>query len=44
VEKLAMGYIYEGMDRTKEAIRAKYAGVEEKYGAIWDIIDKRWKN
>ena len=38
-----MGYIYEGMDRAKEAIRAKYVGVE-KYGPMWDIIDRRWKN
>ena len=39
-----MGYIYEGMDRVKEAIKAKYVGVEENYGPIWDIIDRRWKN
>ncbi|GLJ38170.1 hypothetical protein SUGI_0777100 [Cryptomeria japonica] len=28
-EKPAMGYIYEGMDRAKEAIRSIYAGVED---------------
>ena len=39
-----MGYIYEGMDRVKEAIKAKYVGVEENYGPIWDIIDRRWQN
>jgi hypothetical protein len=39
-----MGYIYEGMDRAKEAIRAQYAGVQERYGPIWDIIDRRWQN
>ena len=39
-----MGYIYEGMDRVKEAIRAKYVGFEEKYGPLWDIIDRRWQN
>ena len=39
-----MGYIYEGMDRTKEAIKAKSVGVEDKYGPIWDIIDRRWQN
>jgi hypothetical protein len=39
-----MGYIYEGMDRVKEAIRAKYVGVEDKYAPIWDIIDRRWQN
>ena len=39
-----MGYIYEGMDRAKEAIRAQYAGVQEKYAPIWEIIDRRWQN
>ena len=39
-----MGYIYEGMDRAKEAIRSVYGGVEEKYRPIWDIIDRRWQN
>ena len=39
-----MGYIYEGMDRTKEAIRAQYAGVREKYAPIWEIIDRRLQN
>ena len=43
-EKPSMGYIYEGMDRAKEAIRAQYAGVQEKYAPIWDIIDRRWQN
>jgi hypothetical protein len=43
-EKPSIGYIYEGMDRAKEAIRAQYAGVPEKYGPIWDIIDRRWQN
>ncbi len=42
-EKPSMGYIYEGMDRAKEAIRAQYVGVSEKYGPIWDIIDRRWQ-
>ncbi|XP_059070031.1 uncharacterized protein LOC131859855 [Cryptomeria japonica] len=39
-----MGYIYEGMDRAKEAIRSIFAGVEDKYRPIWDIIDRRWHN
>ena len=39
-----MGYIYEGMDRANEAIRAQYAGVQERYGPIRDIIDWRWQN
>ncbi|XP_059063571.1 uncharacterized protein LOC131057612 [Cryptomeria japonica] len=41
-EKPSMGYIYEGMDRAKEAIRSIYAGDEDKYGPIWEIIDRRW--
>ncbi|XP_059075804.1 uncharacterized protein LOC131043866 [Cryptomeria japonica] len=43
-EKPTVGYIYEGMDRAKEAIRSIYAGVEDKYRPIWDIIDRRWHN
>ena len=39
-----MGYIYESMDSAKEAIRAFFAGNHEKYGPIWDVIDKRWHN
>jgi hypothetical protein len=30
-EKPPMGYIYEGMDRAKEAIRTLYKGNEAKY-------------
>ncbi|XP_057854140.2 uncharacterized protein LOC131064126 [Cryptomeria japonica] len=41
-DKPAMGYIYEGMDRAKEAIRFVYGGDESKYGPIWEIIDRRW--
>ncbi|XP_059063142.1 uncharacterized protein LOC131039688 isoform X2 [Cryptomeria japonica] len=41
-DKPAMGYIYEGMDRAKEAIRFVYGGDESKYGSIWEIIDRRW--
>eukprot|EP00253_Pinus_taeda_P026300 PITA_26300 len=40
-EKLAMGYIYEGMDRAKEAIKTFYKGNESKYLPIWQIIDSR---
>ena len=39
-----MGYIYEGMYRVKEAIKQKYVGVEENYGHIWEIIDRRLQN
>lgn len=41
-EKLAMGYIYEGMDTAKEAIKTFYKGKESKYIPIWQIIDSRW--
>ena len=43
-EKPSMGYIYEGMDRVKEAIRSFFAGNRDRYGPIWDIIDRRWHN
>ncbi|XP_057444668.1 uncharacterized protein LOC130736914 [Lotus japonicus] len=39
--KLAMGHIYEAMDRAKEAIKSGFKGNESKYKAIWAIIDKR---
>ncbi|XP_054810023.1 uncharacterized protein LOC129311656 isoform X2 [Prosopis cineraria] len=38
----AMGYIYEGIERTKVLIKSYYKGIEEKYLPIWDIIDRRW--
>lgn len=38
----AMGYIYEGIERTKVVIKAYYKDIEEKYKPIWDIIDRRW--
>eukprot|EP00253_Pinus_taeda_P015528 PITA_15528 len=41
-EKPAMGYIYEGMVRAKEAIKTFYKGNESKYKPIWQIIDSRW--
>eukprot|EP00253_Pinus_taeda_P029868 PITA_29868 len=41
-EKHAIGYIYEGMDRAKEAIKTFYKGNESKYLHIWKIIDSRW--
>lgn len=43
-EKPSMGYIYEGMDRVKEAIRSFYAGNQDRYGPLWDVIDRRWHN
>eukprot|EP00253_Pinus_taeda_P027334 PITA_27334 len=41
-EKPAMGYIYEGMDMAKEAIKTFSKGNESKYLPIWQIIDSRW--
>eukprot|EP00253_Pinus_taeda_P027280 PITA_27280 len=41
-EKTTVGYIYEGMDRAKEAIKTFYKGNESKYIPIWQIIDSRW--
>ncbi|KAJ6962630.1 hypothetical protein NC652_001322 [Populus alba x Populus x berolinensis] len=38
----AMGYIYEGIERAKSAIKAYYKGIEEKYMPIWEIIDRGW--
>ncbi|KAK9927472.1 hypothetical protein M0R45_024653 [Rubus argutus] len=38
----AMGYIYEGIERAKIAIKTHYNGIEEKYMLIWDIIERRW--
>ncbi|KAJ6393850.1 hypothetical protein OIU77_023144 [Salix suchowensis] len=39
----AMGYVYEGIERAKAAIKAYYKGIEEKYMPIWEIVDRRWK-
>jgi mevalonate kinase len=37
-----MGYIYEAMDRCKEAIMNAFNHNESKYKDIFDIIDRRW--
>ena len=41
-KKLVMEYIYEAMDRTKEAIEKSFNEREEKYKEIFEIIDQRW--
>ncbi|XP_058006598.1 uncharacterized protein LOC110658743 [Hevea brasiliensis] len=41
-KKSAMRYIYEAMDRAKEAIVNSLNGNEEKYNSIFEIIDARW--
>lgn len=47
-DKPTMGYLYEAMDRAKEAICAYYEdkgdkGLEKQH-AIWRVIDERWNN
>ena len=47
-EKPAMGYLYEAMDRAKEAIRAYYDDKGDdgfqKQLLLWGVIDERWNN
>ncbi|KAL2238042.1 UNVERIFIED_CONTAM: hypothetical protein Sindi_0995900 [Sesamum indicum] len=40
--KPPMGYIYEAMDRAKEAIAASFSNNEEKYKDVFALIDARW--
>ncbi|XP_060215620.1 uncharacterized protein LOC132642440 [Lycium barbarum] len=42
-KKPAMGYIYEAMDRVKEAIAKAFEGNIAKYKDIFKIIDERWQ-
>ncbi|KAA0048210.1 uncharacterized protein E5676_scaffold265G001950 [Cucumis melo var. makuwa] len=42
-KKPPMGYIYEAMDRAKEAIAKSFNNNEEKYKYIFIIIDRTWK-
>ena len=42
-KKAPMGYIYEAMNRVKDAIVRSLNGKEEKYKEIFKIIDKRWE-
>ncbi|RWR76251.1 hypothetical protein CKAN_00468500 [Cinnamomum micranthum f. kanehirae] len=41
-KKPPMGYIYEAMDRAKEAISNAFGGKEERDNNIFEIIDRRW--
>jgi hypothetical protein len=47
-EKPTMGYLYEAMDRAKEAIYQYYENKGEegltKRAQIWGVIDERWNN
>ena len=40
-DKPAMGFIYDTMDQSKEAIKEAYGGKRQKYIALWRIIDER---
>ncbi|KAA0052326.1 hypothetical protein E5676_scaffold113G001490 [Cucumis melo var. makuwa] len=42
-KKPPMGFIYEAMDRAKEAIAKSFNNNEEKYKDISTIIDRRWE-
>eukprot|EP00253_Pinus_taeda_P016211 PITA_16211 len=42
-DKPCMGFVYESLDRCKEAITAAFNNVEADYKEIWDLIDHRWK-
>lgn len=41
-KKPPMGYIYEAMDRAKEAIAKSFSNVQEKYQQAFEFIDARW--
>ena len=41
-KKPPMGYIYEAMDRAKEAIAHDFRGVQKHYEKVFQIIDVRW--
>lgn len=43
-EGMPMGFIYEAMDRAKEAISHYYRGNARKCEIFWRIIDRRWTN
>ncbi|XP_059076087.1 uncharacterized protein LOC131875521 [Cryptomeria japonica] len=43
-EGMPMGFIYEAMDRAKEAISHCYRGNTRKCKLLWCIIDRRWAN
>ena len=41
-KKPAMGYIYEAVDRAKEAIMAAFED-KSKYKDVFDIMDRKWE-
>eukprot|EP00253_Pinus_taeda_P029370 PITA_29370 len=42
-DKPCMGFVYESLDRCKEAIATAFNNVEVDYKEILDLIDHRWK-
>jgi len=42
-DKPCMGFVYESIDRCKEAIASAFNNVEADYQEIWEVIDQRWK-
>eukprot|EP01018_Ginkgo_biloba_P011628 Gb_02570 [translate_table: standard] len=38
-----MGFVYEGMERCKEAIEKVFNNVIDDYKLIWNMVDFRWK-
>jgi len=43
-DKPTMGFIYEAMDQTKEAIKAAYGDKRQKYLPLWRIMMKDGTN
>ncbi|XP_057755663.1 uncharacterized protein LOC130974835 [Arachis stenosperma] len=43
-EKPAMGFIFEGMRKSKETIKTNFGCVKKSYEPIWKIIDGRWES
>ena len=41
-KKPAMGYIYEAMEKAKEAIMKSFENNESKYKQVFEITDSRW--
>jgi len=40
--KVAIGYIYEALDKAKETIMKSFKNNESKYNDVFTIIDNRW--
>ncbi|KAG5252462.1 3-hydroxyisobutyryl-CoA hydrolase [Salix suchowensis] len=41
-EKPSMGYLYEAMDKAKEAIKTRLKNIKSQYGPYIRVIDARW--